>query len=34
MGSAARERASELVFTPEEFAERMSVLVERALEHR
>ena len=31
MGRAARERANELVFTPEEFAERTSALVERAV---
>jgi starch synthase len=31
MGRAARERANEFVFTPEEFAERTSTLVERAV---
>ena len=31
MGNAARERANELVFTPEEFAERTAALVEQAV---
>lgn len=34
MGRAARERASALLFTPEEFAERTSALVERAVSTR
>ena len=34
MGRAARERATEFVFTPEEFAERTSALVERAVQRR
>ena len=34
MGRAARERASAFLFTPEEFAERTSALVERAVSAR
>jgi glycosyltransferase involved in cell wall biosynthesis len=34
MGRAARERANEFVFTPEEFAHRTSELVERAVARR
>jgi glycosyltransferase involved in cell wall biosynthesis len=34
MGRAARARAGELVFTPEEFAARTSALVESAVERR
>lgn len=34
MGQAARERANEFLFTPEEFAERTAALVERAVERR
>ena len=34
MGRAARERASAFLFTPEEFAERTSALVERAVSTR
>ncbi len=34
MGQAARERANEFLFTPEQFAERTAALVERAVERR
>ena len=34
MGRAARERANAFLFTPEEFAERTSALVERAVSAR
>jgi glycosyltransferase involved in cell wall biosynthesis len=34
MGRAARERANDFAFTPEEFAERTAALVDRAVEAR
>jgi glycosyltransferase involved in cell wall biosynthesis len=34
MGRAARERANALLFTPEEFAQRTSALVEQAVSTR